>query len=247
MAIPLNLPQRNYVKAFYKLDEVSGNRFDGSSGGNHTATDVNTVGSAAGKINLGALFVSANSEYFTIVDHTDLKPTGDFSISFWVKRDGIPAGQLYTFNSCSENANPAGFRTYIHPSTGVINMLSGKNSGLVNDTDYAVCVGTTNVCDNSLHHIVFTSDGTNLKLYVDNGAAETTKGWAHAPVYAATNYVRIGDKCTDGTESLFHDGLVDELILWNGVALSQAEVLQVYNISTYQFAGGFSGFSPWIF
>lgn len=238
MSIPINLPQRPYIKAFYKLDEVSGNRFD-SSNGDHTATDINTVGSDTGKINLGASFVAANLEGFDIVDHSDLRPTGAFTVACWLKTSTASIQNI--FQSFSNDPNVAGFDVYIGSDT-YLTLLSGKNTGNTASTDYGYVIGTINLCDGVWHHCIAIWDGSNLKVYTDNGNESITT-WANAPAYAAANYVRIGYyQVTATSKSRYVNGLRDEIILWNGVALSAAERTQVYNITKYNYVGGFPTF-----
>jgi len=244
MAIPYNLPKRNYIKAFWKLDEESGNRVDET--GNHLATDVNTVLFDTGHINNAAKFARATEECFTLVDHTDLKPTTPFSAGCWFKSNSRGGTQIIFSSYSAHDADRGGFEIYSDTSDH-FGILSGRGTGGVHGTDFNDVSGTTDIVDNNLHQLMATWDGSDLKVYVDDGVAEGTQAWAHAPSYGDPNYVRIGCDNVTGANRNFTNGLIDELILWNGVALTQAEVLQVKNITTYAYAGGFSGFSPWIF
>jgi hypothetical protein len=78
--------------SYWKLDEASGSRADAH--GSSNLTDNNTVGSAAGKIGNGALFVAANSEYLSGGPSIDL--ASDFTLWGWVQKDdGGLSGSAY--------------------------------------------------------------------------------------------------------------------------------------------------------
>ncbi|MGD9725212.1 MAG: tail fiber domain-containing protein [Nitrospiraceae bacterium] len=69
--------------AYWKLDEVSGNRAD--SKGSNTLTDTNTVTSIAGKQSNAAVFTKANSEYLTATDNSSLSVGDiDFYMACWI-------------------------------------------------------------------------------------------------------------------------------------------------------------------
>lgn len=81
------------IVAYWKLDEVSGNRAD--SAGSNTLTDNNTVASISGKIGLAAEFVKANTEYLSCADNAALS-TGDidFSMACWCQFDDKVASHV---------------------------------------------------------------------------------------------------------------------------------------------------------
>lgn len=79
---PVN-PGIGNLMAWWKLDELSGTRYDAHST-NHL-TDNNTVGNTAGKQTNAASFIANNSEYLSIADNANLSAGDiDFSIAAWV-------------------------------------------------------------------------------------------------------------------------------------------------------------------
>lgn len=230
--IPINLPQRAYIKAMWRLDETGGNRAD-TSGNNHIATDINTVLYDIGKIGNAALFVAAQQECFSVVDHADLKPTTPFSIACWIKTTDY-YGIFQSFALASSKV--AGIQLIVN-GNGKVVLMSGKNTGIVDGTDFKTVVSSTAVTTGSLVHVGGTWNGTHLRIYVAGLSDATAVAWANAPAYQATNYVRIGCKNNTGTNLEWFNGLIDELIFWNGVALSDAEMLQVKNILNYSYGG----------
>ena len=67
------------IVAYWKFDESSGNAMDSTGNGN-TLTNVNTVTYSAGKINNGANFVAASSQYFSATAAAPASGNGSFSI-----------------------------------------------------------------------------------------------------------------------------------------------------------------------
>ncbi len=79
------------LKAFWKLDEVSGTRVD--SVGSNDLADNNTVTQADGKLGKAAQFVKAQLESLSIPDNIDLSSGDvDFSYAGWVYFDSLPSG-----------------------------------------------------------------------------------------------------------------------------------------------------------
>ena len=98
------------IISHWKLEEASGTRVDATASGNDLS-DVNTVGSAVGKIGQAADFEYSNSEYLTITDasQTGLDINSDFSMSAWIKFESLPttagqdAGVMAKFSSSGNN------------------------------------------------------------------------------------------------------------------------------------------------
>lgn len=238
MALPINLPQKSYIKGFWRFEETSGTNANDSSGNSHTGTASrsNILNNASGKIGLKAVFAAASSDKITIVDHADLKPTGNFSISVWFLTSTTGTYKMLFQSYALGSSKVAGIRARIE-SDNKLYFSSGKNSGLSVGTDWQQKATTGTYCDGNWHNVICTWDGSNLNIYMDNGAVQQV-AWVNAPAYQATNYVRIGTECETGSDSNYFNGSIDEVILWNGVALSSKEVAQVYSITAYRYAGG---------
>ena len=208
--------------SYYKLDEASGNRLDAH--GSNTLTDNNTVGQdASGKINAAALFVTANSEYFSAADNTIFDvTTGDFSVSFWYK--GTDPATSATLFSKRVTASGQGFYAILNASDQVY-FNPADESG----TDYNEYRGSTDVADGTYKHIVITWDGTgnDAKIYV-NGTDETvvvTDDPDGLGSLTNTSIFLIGAENAPGQ---YIAGSIDEWGFWTKV-LSAAEVTELYN------------------
>ena len=210
------------LKAYYRFEDDA--LTTDSSGEGHTLTDISDPAEdASGKFG-GAVALDGNDAY-SATDHADFKPTGNFTIGAWVKCSS-PATQIL-FESYSKNTKVAGIRIGTAATTGYAHCLSGNNTGTTSHTNYASVYGTTNVCDGNWHFVVSTWDGTNVNLYVD-GTLENYEAWENAPVYAATNYVRVGCNNESGTNIAFFTGSLDDVFLLNGTALSAEEIKGIY-------------------
>lgn len=193
------------TKGLWHFKENTGVTVADTSGNAH---DITLTGGTwgAGKYGDGIL-LNGSTEYGTITDHADLKPTGSFVIEGFIKGSDANGG---IFQSRSQASNEAGFLLAL--VLGKVRFQSGKNTGVIQGTDFQYVESTTSVDDNVLHHIAGVWDGSNLKVYVD-GVSEGSVGWNQAPAYAATNYVQIGCQNNSGTKLDFWNGTIDAVRL----------------------------------
>jgi len=220
----LTLLADSALKAYYRFE----NKFlnTDTTINTHTLTPVNYPIGLTTKF-AGLVFLGSSSAY-SVVDHTDFKPTGSFTIGSWVKTAETGSAR-YIFQSFSQNTNFAGF--YLRRSAGnKTYFVIGKNTGTTLGVDYQAITGGTTISDGNWHFIVATYDGSYLNLYVDGVSDATHVAWANAPVYATTNYVRIGAGCLAGSNSSYFNGTLDDMFLLNGKALTLAEVNNIYTV-----------------
>ena len=213
------------LKAYYKFD-ANNSTYD-SSGNSHTLTAIGDPAIGTGKFGDGV--VLDGNDAYSAVDHADLKPTGNFSIGAWFKRD-VDATYSTIFQSYSINTNYAGILIYIQNAANgnTIATYSGKNTGTTNNVDYKQLGSITAFTDGNWHFMVYTWDGNTLRLYVD-GNLNNSVAWANAPAYAATNYVRIGARNRSGGDEIPFWGSLDDVFLLNGTALTLDEVAFIYS------------------
>lgn len=192
---------------------------DKTSNGN-TLTNVNTAVDSGttpfGSSTVSSGFYAPASQHFTIADSASLKPTGNFTIEFWVNLAAKPSSgnSLRLFQSYNNNGSTAaGFFVEIR-DTGKVRFLSGKNTGLVQGTDFQYAESTTDVVTSSFRHVAAVYDGSKLKVYID-GNLEGDVSWSNAPAYNSTNFVRIGAGTENGVTSKYYGGLIDDIRLWS--------------------------------
>lgn len=204
---------------------MEGNSNDSKGSNNGTDTSI-TYSVANGKFNQGAGLNGSTSK-IVISDAASLKPTGNFSIGGWFNTSST-GNQQQIFQSWSLNTNYAGFVFYVN-SSNKLAIDSGKNTGTIQNTDWANAVTIGTVTDGIWHLGVATSDGSNLKIYIDATTAVSTT-WANNAVYAGTNYPRIGCGNNSGSDISFLNGAIDDVFLLSR-ALTANEVLLLYYAS----------------
>jgi|SRR3972149_6210590 len=176
--------------------------------------------------NTYSVSLDGSTDGFSHADHSDFKPTGAFTVGAWIKTSTTGATRGI-FSSWSVNTNWAGWELQQH-NDNKIYFYSGKNTGATLNTDFKQIIGNTIITDGNWHFVVASWDGSNINLYVDGFSDATPVAWANAPVYAATNYVRVGCRNYAGSNTGFFSGNLDEVFLINGTAWNAATVASYY-------------------
>lgn len=202
--------------AYWKLD---GSSLDAVNGGTGTDTSV-TYNAGNGKLVQGGGF-NGTSSRIAVTNAAAYRPAGSFSIGAWVKSSDTTDFMNVFASWGNSDTTFAGIALIV--SGGNARVTSAKNTGTVNNTDYANAVGSKNVSDGSFHLIVGTYDGTKLHIYTDGSEEGTGTSWANNPVYQASTNIRIGNQVDNGTEDNFFNGAIDEVGLWTR-ALTATEI-----------------------
>ena len=189
--------------AYWKFDEGSGTVAHDSVGANHGTIYGATW--TTGVIS-GALFFDGIDNIVIVQDSDDWDfGTGDFSVIFWSKITDLTDGRFFT--------------------------IAGLTSAYVNDAIfdeiYAFGLGPF-IWDsnNDWHHFAFVRSGTDLTLYVDavNRGTKTS-----STDFTGATCFQIGFGPW-GIGNGYHDGYIDEMAVWKGVALSAEEIWQLYQM-----------------
>lgn len=202
-----------------------------ATGNGYNGTDTSISYSAA-----GAAFNGTTSK-IVITDAAGLKPIDAWSFSFEAKGTGTDDT---IFQSFSQNTVVAGINAKFS-GAGKAEMASGKNTNNSLGSGFQISTSTTTCNDNTSRFITCVYDQSNLIIYV-NGTAEDTTAWTSDAVYAATNYVRIGCRNNTGTDVDYFAGTIKNLNFWSR-ALSSTEVTELYNSGT-PLVYPFSTFTP---
>lgn len=187
----------NSLLAFWKLDEVSGNRAD--SIGANTLVDNNTVTSNTGIVYpLAAEFLIANSERLTIVDNVALSISNiNFWLAAWVRPDAIANGMIIGKASADSTAGFE-YALYLY-STGEVGFITSDGA-----TFSAVKSGAGTIAVSTQYLVVgyHNSATSKIGISVNGGAAieatrtqtptNTTKGFAVGGVGASFCSMRCG-------------------------------------------------------
>jgi hypothetical protein len=232
--------------AWWKFDECQGTTaYDSSGNGNsgtitigatipQTTTGTCTTptdGSGAwyngheGKFNSSLKFDGAD-DYITSSANWSNKFSNGITLSAWVK---FPNTTNYWRSITIENAANTEYDVWIQAqiSSGVVQFGSGGAGHYKN--------GSTNVSDNSWHHIVgvtdYTSGGT--KIYVDGKEdGGTVSG---TPSYTATKGPLDIGKLMAGGSPYYANGQIDDVRVYN-YALTDEQIKTLYNSGTVNYS-----------
>jgi len=224
----LNATWKAYLSVYYRFE--SGALTTDSSGNGNTLTAISDPSEDGNGAFGGAVYFDTDDAY-SRADDVHFKPTGDFTVGCWLKTTTVSA---VLFQSYSQNTAVAGWRIRVQSSGGIA-LYSGKNTGTTVGTDFqAVATGALN--DGTWHFVVSTWDGSNLNISAD-GSDFLSVAWANAPVYAATNYIRVGCGNETGANKAFSNASLDEVFILKGVAMTQNQVKKIYETSVKSFNG----------
>jgi len=204
-------PGTTNLISWWSMDETSGTRND--SHGSHDLTDNNSVGySSSGKVSNAADFTP--SDYLSIgTDESDFDfGSGNWTIGCWVKLDTDASRTIiaktdsgYEFIIYFIGAPQSKFSLYL--------VGSGETSEILPGTTWST--GTW-------YFLTVWYDGSKAYLQVNNGTIYDT---------VHTNGVKEdGSKLWVGRWSSYYwDGLIDEMFVYKGKALSADEREWLYN------------------
>jgi hypothetical protein len=204
----------NGLVAGYKFDETSGVLYDVLGLHNGTAVAAPTY-DASGKI--GRCLTLAGGSYISMGSNAALKPTTALTVAVWFKTTTADYQAIVTNYSFSVNSY--GFTLTTEASSGW-KLLAGVQDG----TNWATALSTSNVNTGAWVHAVMTSDGTNLKLYINGAQQGTNHPYAHSVGYLAGSEFQVGMRDFDGIPLA---GSVDMVWLYNR-ALTSTEITELY-------------------
>lgn len=198
----------------WRLNEASGPRLDSHDG--HDLSDINTVGSAAGKLGDAALLVAANEEALSHVDSAGLSAGNvDFTVGCWVYlTTNAASGVVGKWQTDSQEwlvyFNGTNFGFYVTEDGGAVS---------------ASAINLTAISTGTWYYVVGWHDATadTINCLVNNAGLVST---AHATgVYDGSASMYVG-RNEEGLTWL--DGRVDSLSLWKRV-LTGGERTSLYN------------------
>jgi hypothetical protein len=210
--------------AYWKLDEVSGNRADSGANG-LTLTDVNTVGSTTGKISLAGQFVWSGNDYLS---HTDdpLLSTGniDYSFGVWVYLDS--KGVNHDILGKWGGAGTREFLLFFSASADRFVYLISNDGTATGVTVTANNLGSPSL--STWYYIVIIHDSVNntASIQVNNGAANSS-AYTLGSIDGTAEF-GIGSRVPHS--GVYWDGRIDECAFWKK-ALSAGEVTELYNLN----------------
>jgi hypothetical protein len=208
----------NTLISYWKLDEASGTRND-SQGTNHLTAN-NAPAGVTGKINNGAQFVSASSQYLSRASNSSLQVTSDFTFSLWVK--------LTTQINSTILAKDAGtgledYSLNYDTTAGFYFFLSGPLSV---DAQVAHVAGVT--ANGVWSHLVIWYDSGTGQVYGRVNDSATAQSTGSLPLAQTTSQFTIG---STGNPANYSNCVIDEVGFWKR-KLTSLEITALYNAGT---------------
>ncbi len=216
--------ERQPAAGYWKFDEGQGTTANDNSINRNNLTLSTASWQNSGKINkawngTGALWLSrADDADF------DFTNTEDFAMSLWYKSDSAdnPSAAEYLVNKAS--ATIAGYAIYANTSG---NLCFGIDDDTTWGPDIPSCT-TTDVYDNSWHHLLALRDTTSDKTYIYiDGVLKDSDSDTTSATLANSLLLYVGDR--DGTDNGDEfTGDIDELKIYRA-SLSLDQILVDYN------------------
>lgn len=220
--------------AAWTLDEA----FTGSavtredSVGASDLADVNTVGSAAFKFSNGADFESGSSERLHIADNEALS-MGDitFFLRAWVRLES-KAANMVVFGKWDFNAGQREYFVQYNAGSDRFEMGVSQTGGGTDGSVVANNFGSPSTGTDYLIHAWHNHTADNINIAVNAGTANTAA--YSVGVHQGTSPFFLGclGGTSDGSETSFMDGLIDDAVILKGYILDATERTADYNGGT---------------
>ena len=224
----MTAPNPNNCIAYYKLDETSGTTAFDSTPNEHDGTANNArvfTSEVTGVVNTGADFTQGN-DYIDLNDKfTFIPDTLTFTVSVWVRFEDWNDGDVSNIITNSDFSDDGGLyiRLDQRGSTNRLQASVGRGSNTGNSFQINFNSFNNNHDLNTWYHIVYTADGTNAYLYVDNVEVGTSSSFTSMLAPPIHN-LQIG---RSGRNERFLDGYVDEVAIFDR-ALTTQEIEFLY-------------------
>lgn len=187
---------------------------------------------------------NVSPNYVNIASLGSISGATKFSVSYWVRHDITPYGAVISplnrshFSYTSNNASVNGFYTQTHTATRG-GILVGFNSGV-----YAQGTSTINEDPQVWNNFIFVYDGTQAtnatRILVYENGVQVTLGFTGAVPASLANpgltNALLGYLYFYGQQTI---GCFDELAIFNGTAITAAQVAQLSARVTTDFFSGY--------
>jgi alpha-tubulin suppressor-like RCC1 family protein len=212
---------RTSLSPYYKLDEVAGAALVADETGPCEGMIYNGAQAGQPGIAGNALLLDGVNDYVNLGTCASIEGDIPFTVSVWVKTTDT-SGMIL----CQRDGSVAGYRG------GYYLYTSGNSAGFSTYVWYYglswPVTGTATVTDGQWHHLVGKRQGSNVYLYID-GALQGSRSDMWTGGYGAMAgdvATGIGVNMRDGGP--FFGGLVDDLGIWKGRALTDAEIAALH-------------------
>ena len=187
-----------------------------------------------------SLNFNGTNEYVSVPFNSTMNPSGDFSVSAWVKLSN-KSDYRSAVTSRSETVNgnqTGGYMLYISDA----NKWQFWNGDGATDGTWAQANGSTRIVQNTwqMQTVTYDHANTHMRLYVDgvlvaqNNSASLLAN-TDKPLYIGAG--RTNKHPHDEDPPQFHfNGRIDDVAIWN-TTLSLDEIVQLYNSGETLYAG----------
>ncbi|MDP3940909.1 MAG: DUF2341 domain-containing protein [bacterium] len=204
----------NGLVGYWKMDESASPAIDSSGNGNSGTWTGGATASSAAKFASG-ITLDGNGDYVAVANSSVYKLASNFTLSAWIKT-GTSVAATGTIFSTNTTKN-FGYDMEVL-NTGIVEFDIGPGTQISTN-------GSTNLHDNTWHHVVGTYDGSVMVLYID-GNQVSRRNVTGSVTYNATA-LHIG---TSGAINNYFNGVIDEVRIYNR-GLSADEVANLYNFA----------------
>jgi len=223
------------VVAYYKLDAVSGTRFDSTINASDLS-DNNTVTSSVGKIGNAAQFSKVNKEFLSVPTNSFVE-MGDIDVTFavWAKLDSKGTGTRTIFGKTGVLAGQFEYALIFETTLDRWNFFIRSGGVFVNVLANSFGSPSLGV----FNFFVCKHDSVNnlISIQIDNGAIDTTA--VTAGIEVQNKDFNIGARGEGNpANNVFFDGAIDEMGIYK-------ENLSVSDLDTL-FNGGAGLTHPFI-
>jgi len=195
--------------AYYKLDDDATDET-----GDHDGAEQGSVSYTTGILNNA--FAKGDGDYISIADHGDFDFDGAFSISAWFRSTTSP--QQNPIVTKGGSADAVNWELDYNNAEGCIFRYHDGS------WQFILRSYTGGLADGSWQHVVVTRDDSNNWVLYENGISEDTG--SNSGDFTGTHAIHFS---VDGAGNYANRADVDEVGIWKGHALTQAEVTELYN------------------
>lgn len=215
-----------FAVAAWNLDEASGTRAD--SVGSSDLTDNNTVGSASGKFGNAADFEDGSSEYLSRADNAALSMGDvDFVLRCWVQLES-KTDIRSLICKWDTGANQREYFLIYRQADDRFELSISASGGGTDASVQASNFGSPSTATWYLIHAWHDSVNNQIGIAVNAGTANTAS--YSGGVLNGTSDFCLGSLTPSG--ALFHDGLLDDVVVLKGYILDATERTEDYNGGT---------------
>lgn len=218
-------PETTGITAYWKFDETNAGDVKDSIGASDGTNNGATI-NQQGKVNNAYSFDGIN-DYISVNSNTNINPSGDYTVSFWIYPTAWPTNTgPFSIGDSAAGAN--GLSMYVTGAGGNTNAIGSRDA--TSWENWVTATGYTPPL-NQWSYVTITNDGSNFIFYIDGvqkgiDTSAAYINWASANWQDKSLYIGAR-KAQLGTYDKYLNGKIDEFIMYDK-ALSATDVETLY-------------------